>query len=423
MEFHLASFSFLNLKLKRLGNMNNYNIKNNRKITFRIELVFIFIILFTGCGQLLNEKYPEIYSEGIKDLGLTIADNGDILSYRIVFDDYADDDIGGNADGVPNPGENMAMDVRVENKGHSKALGITAVLSTTSSYIAVTNGSFVYGDVAGGNDHTIDYKDEGDNNDGNSYGYASMDPSTTSAFKYNISSSCPNGEVIPFTLTFTDSLGHSWTDRFNVIVKDNAFTIDDNIPDNITVTLDGTVSNVRKGNSVTVTANASFTPDSYKWYLGSQLITGEISQSITFASDLPEGNYTISVRIQDGFNYYSQSYRFKVSDIVYGVWFSDDIDYKSPNYPSDYSANYDNTFALSKPGVAKIKLHFAAFNTETYDKVTILDSVDNIIYTYSEDKGEFTTTEISLDSIKVHFQTDSSGFENGWYLDKIEYMY
>ena len=42
---------------------------------------------------------------------------------------------------------------------------------------------------------------------------------------FSVDSNCPNGKQLPFTVTFTDSSGNSWTDSFNI----TAYTTQANI--------------------------------------------------------------------------------------------------------------------------------------------------------------------------------------------------
>ena len=120
----------------------------------------------------------------------------------------------GNDDGLVTPGESHYLDVKFRNVGASTALGITVSLSTTSSYVTLIRNSYVQGDLIVGNYYSFTDKDT--NLDSCYLMYNNY--YSTNAFKFSVSNNCPDGEVLPFTVTFTDSDGHVWTDTFTVPV-------------------------------------------------------------------------------------------------------------------------------------------------------------------------------------------------------------
>jgi hypothetical protein len=132
----------------------------------------------------------------------------------------------GNADGTANPHESHYLDIMVRNTGTSNVLGVSAVLSTTSGYVTLDKSTGTIGEVDAGYYQTLTYK---------AYPYAytsytgrsSMDSSYllydsdyySSAFKFTISATCPTDTNIPFTVTFTDSWGNTWTDTLTIPVE------------------------------------------------------------------------------------------------------------------------------------------------------------------------------------------------------------
>ncbi len=127
---------------------------------------------------------------------------------------YADDESAGNMDGLPNPHEDMRMDIRLHNEGSSRVLGLQAQLSTSDPYVTITSGSYTYGNIDAGF-----YKTIYDTYSSSYPSDADLGPSASNAFTYSISGDCPTGHVIPFTLTMTDSWGNQWTDSIDVTVS------------------------------------------------------------------------------------------------------------------------------------------------------------------------------------------------------------
>ncbi|MBO4508780.1 MAG: hypothetical protein J5747_09105 [Spirochaetaceae bacterium] len=132
-----------------------------------------------------------------------------------------------NGDNMINPGETIKIDVRLQNKGTSLAQGIMAVLSTTSEYVTIAEASKSYGNIKGGYYKTLYgtsyYASNSSYRDGNSYvsDYSSDYSATLSAsygWQFTVDASTPFGTVVPFTLSFTDAYGNTWSDSFSVTV-------------------------------------------------------------------------------------------------------------------------------------------------------------------------------------------------------------
>jgi hypothetical protein len=86
-----------------------------------------------------------------------------------------------------NPGESFSYAITVKNSGANSVSGLNGVLTTTaaSSYVSMTTSSAYIGALA-------------------------ADSSYTATFRFTVSSSCPPGTEIPFTLTLTSSGGTIW---------------------------------------------------------------------------------------------------------------------------------------------------------------------------------------------------------------------
>jgi len=121
----------------------------------------------------------------------------------------------GNDDGKANPYETHYLDIRVKNSGNSNALGLQAVLSTTSAYVTIDNETAIIGDLTKGYYTTL--TDSASSSATYTY-LLSYSKYLTQAFKFTIAGDCPVGTDIPFTVTFTDSWGNIWTDSLTVPV-------------------------------------------------------------------------------------------------------------------------------------------------------------------------------------------------------------
>ncbi len=121
----------------------------------------------------------------------------------------------GNGDQVLNYGESLYLDVKIRNYGGSDAKGVNAVLSTTDSYVTVnvskpSGYTYSHGTLPGGSSRWLNgYSSEFDY-----YGYYD-----SYYYRITVSSSCPSGHVIPFSLTMTDSYGNSYIDTFSLTVN------------------------------------------------------------------------------------------------------------------------------------------------------------------------------------------------------------
>ncbi len=120
---------------------------------------------------------------------------------------------------------------------------------------------------------------------------------------------------------------------------------------------------------------------------------------------------------------YETSTTTTTTTTVASSWVSDSASYSSPNYPSAYPNNYNNTITITKTGATSIRVHFSAFATESgYDYVYILDGAGNQITSYSGSKGAFTSVTVTGSTIKVKFTSDGSVTAAGWYIDRVEYL-
>jgi hypothetical protein len=119
-------------------------------------------------------------------LSLTIVEkNKDMVIAEPAADNCVLSEYSGNGDGHSNPGEIFYYDITVKNSGTGSVSGLQGVLTTADSNASIVASSANPGTLAAG-------------------------ASATARFRFSVSSSCPPGTVIPFTLTLTSSTGTIW---------------------------------------------------------------------------------------------------------------------------------------------------------------------------------------------------------------------
>ena len=112
-----------------------------------------------------------------------------------------------NNDGIINKGETVYLQLYLKNVGSSTAKGVSATMTTTSSYISGLSptSSNSFGDITPNSQAYA------------SYGY---DPNYNDySWMFTVSSSTPVGTSITFNLAITDGQGNSWTQSFTVTVQ------------------------------------------------------------------------------------------------------------------------------------------------------------------------------------------------------------
>ena len=127
----------------------------------------------------------------------------------IVSGDCVIDDSNGNNNGQADYGESVLLNVPAENVGTVAATGVDGTITSTDPYISITDNSFSYGDIAGG--QTV-------NGDG--------------AFAITIAGDAPDNYDAIINIEFTDGNKESWTSSFSVVLhapvmEMGEYTIDD----------------------------------------------------------------------------------------------------------------------------------------------------------------------------------------------------
>jgi len=118
----------------------------------------------------------------------------------ISFSDFQIDDSQGNNNGEVDFGETIGLTVEVENVGTVQADNVQVTLSTTDSYITITDGTENYGNIAGG--QTV---------------------SVTNGFTFEVASDIPDQHQVTFNLEMVG--GDTWTSSFSITVNAPELTI------------------------------------------------------------------------------------------------------------------------------------------------------------------------------------------------------
>ncbi|HPM38458.1 MAG TPA: C25 family cysteine peptidase [candidate division Zixibacteria bacterium] len=113
-----------------------------------------------------------------------------------VYDSRTITEVSGNGNGVVDGGESFTMGVQIKNVGPDAAYNVEASLTTSDTYVTITDGVESYGTIAG--DNGTGYVADG-------YGF-SLDAGT------------PDGHNVVFTLAVTGTNRETWTGNFTVKV-------------------------------------------------------------------------------------------------------------------------------------------------------------------------------------------------------------
>lgn len=127
----------------------------------------------------------------------------------IVLNAHAHDDAAGNNNNSVDYNETIVLDVELKNVGDLAGNNVVATLSTTDTYVTITDNTENWGTINAGDIEMI-----------------------TASYGYQVANNVPDQHVIDFLLTITDDAAHTWT--YHIYVTVNApevevltLTIDD----------------------------------------------------------------------------------------------------------------------------------------------------------------------------------------------------
>lgn len=135
-----------------------------------------------------------------------------------------------NEDKTINPGETIAMDIRIHNAADNTIYGINCELSSESNYVTIINSNKSYGNLKKSLYKALygysKYADsfDGKYRDGDYLSYYDEFNYTgrlgaSYGWIFSLSKNTPIGTVIPFNLIFTDVNGCKWVDSFEVKIE------------------------------------------------------------------------------------------------------------------------------------------------------------------------------------------------------------
>ncbi|MBR9675721.1 S8 family serine peptidase [Candidatus Woesearchaeota archaeon] len=88
--------------------------------------------------------------------------------------------------------------------------------------------------------------------------------------------------------------------------------------------------------------------------------------------------------------------------------------------PHNYTTNYNNTWTITKPGYAKIAVHFSNISTENnYDYIYVLNENDTVLQTITGDYQDRWSYSANGDTIKINLVTDYSVVKWGFEIDYV----
>ena len=122
----------------------------------------------------------------------------------LVYESSLIDEVTGNGNGEPDPGETCQVTVTLKNKGSQKAIQVSADILCNDPYVTIMASS-------------SDYPDIPPNNTG-----SSLVP-----YQFNVHSNCPNGHMIEFVLEVTGLGPYSASDTFQIMVGRRAVLLVD----------------------------------------------------------------------------------------------------------------------------------------------------------------------------------------------------
>lgn len=117
--------------------------------------------------------------------------------YIVYLKSSIDDSLGGNNDGVINPGEGITLPLWVKNYGDSTGINITGVLQVNDIYTTITDSVKSFGDIPGGDS-----------------AFTGVD-----GYDFSVATNCPDGHDINFDLVCKDTNDSTWISHFNLTVR------------------------------------------------------------------------------------------------------------------------------------------------------------------------------------------------------------
>lgn len=114
----------------------------------------------------------------------------------VVYESHVIHDNTGNNNSLADYGEDITLDLTLENVGNIDANNVTATISTTNSYITITDDTAYFGLITGGTQKTV-----------------------TNAYTFHVADSIPDQEQVTFDLEVEDDNSNVWLSSFTVTLQ------------------------------------------------------------------------------------------------------------------------------------------------------------------------------------------------------------
>jgi hypothetical protein len=151
--------------------------------------------VFSVSGQIPDQTVIPFHLEIQATNGSASYDDISVLAHSpvLVFDSRSVDDIGGNDNGKPDPGETCDLDVTLKNNGSAGEVGISATVSCSDPYTTITVSGAFYPDIPSGSQGT-----------------------TLTPYRFVTSSNCPEGHEVDMILSISGWGPFTSVDTFKV---------------------------------------------------------------------------------------------------------------------------------------------------------------------------------------------------------------
>lgn len=100
--------------------------------------------------------------------------------YQVAYNGQCQSEINGNGNGITEPGEGLSLNITLKNTGTSTLTGIQGVITTTDSYVTITQGTSAWADLA-----------------------SNATGTNTTPFRISVASNCPATHFIPLNMHVT----------------------------------------------------------------------------------------------------------------------------------------------------------------------------------------------------------------------------
>ncbi len=111
-------------------------------------------------------------------------------------------DVAGNNNGQADYGEDITLDITLQNLGLDTAFGVSAKLRTNDPYVTLTDTVQSWGDIANG-----------------------ISSTQNNAYAFTVDELIPDQHPALFSLVITDNNSNTWTGTFNVVLKSPVLSI------------------------------------------------------------------------------------------------------------------------------------------------------------------------------------------------------